>query len=282
MPLDTVLTLLNVVWGLVLTGIGIEMVNNPPGDVRWKKWFYRLLFIVFGVAVIATTACQSVRNASEQQHLKTEAQKTEKDLSNKVSEQGGKLDAIAHFEQQFLTFVSQSQRSSGNAPDAQTKAYEAMALSVMKMAQGSGPSSSPDVHLHILYNKNELNGQTVRVPFNPQGSAKMFQLLPFSVHNSGSHISNAVSVRLYFSKQVQSSNQWMATPSDEADLPFCYYAGGMMAPIYINAQETWNFSEFSGLIQNQNMDSNEIAVRMKVFYGADRPVVANFTIRPAN
>lgn len=283
MPFDTVLTLLNVVWGLVLTGIGIEMVNNPPGDVRWKRWFYRVLFIIFGFAVIATTAYQSVRNASEQQQLKADAQKTEKELSNKVSEQGGKLDAIAHFEQQFLTFVSQSQRSSGGAPDAQTKAYEAMALSVMKMAQGSGASSSPDVHLHILYNKSELNGQTIRVPFAAQGSgAKMFQLLPFNVHNSGSHISNAVSVRVYLSKQVQSLSQWMVTPSDEADFPVCFYEGGAIAPIYINAQETWNFNEFSGVIQNQNMDSNEVAVRVKVFYGADKPVIANFTIRPAS
>jgi len=118
MPLDTVLTLLNVVWGLILSGIGIEMVNNPPGDVRWKKWAYRLLFVLFGVAVIVTTSYQSVRNANEQQQIKAEAQKTEKELSNKVSEQSGKLDAIAHFEGQFLDFVSHRQRGSG--PDGAT------------------------------------------------------------------------------------------------------------------------------------------------------------------
>jgi hypothetical protein len=61
--MDTVLTVLNVVWGLILTGIGIEMVNNPPGDVRWKKWFYRILFMVFGSAVIVTTFVQSVPGA---------------------------------------------------------------------------------------------------------------------------------------------------------------------------------------------------------------------------
>jgi hypothetical protein len=93
--------------------------------------------------VIVTTAFQSVRSSKEQQHLRDDAQKTEKDLSNKVSEQGGKLDAISHFEQQFLTFVSQSQRAPGS-PDAATKAYEAMALAVMKMAQGS-PSTTGNV-----------------------------------------------------------------------------------------------------------------------------------------
>jgi hypothetical protein len=41
-------------------------------------------------------------------------------------------------------FVSQSQRAPGNTPDAATKAYEAMALAVMKMAQGS-PSTAGNV-----------------------------------------------------------------------------------------------------------------------------------------
>jgi hypothetical protein len=141
MPLDTVLTLLNVVWGLILTGIGIEMVNNPP-DTRAKKWTYRVLFAVFGLAVIVTTAYQSVRNATEQQRLKAEAEKTERELSNKVSEQSGKLDAIAHFESQFLTFVSQ--RPSG---DATTKAYEAMALTIMRTAQGPAVQSQDNLRL---------------------------------------------------------------------------------------------------------------------------------------
>jgi hypothetical protein len=137
MTVDIWLTLLNAVWGLVLTGIGIEMVNRPPTDNR-KKWLYRIVFMVFGIAVIVTTGVQSVRSANEQQRLQKEAQNTEKDLSNQLSSANGKLDAISHFEGQFLTFVTQQK---GSAPDPAAKAYEAMALTVLKMAQAPSPTA---------------------------------------------------------------------------------------------------------------------------------------------
>src|SRR5208283_1142868 len=72
MTTDILLTLLNVIFGLVLTGIGFEMVNNPPGDVPWKKNAYRGLFLLFGAGVIVTTFFQSVRATQEQERLRTE------------------------------------------------------------------------------------------------------------------------------------------------------------------------------------------------------------------
>jgi hypothetical protein len=137
MPMDTVLTVLNVVWGLILTGIGVEMVNNPPGDVRWKKWFYRILFMVFGSAVVVTTFVQSVRNANEQRHLWETAQRTESNLSNKVSEQGGKLDAIADLWKQFLASMPAQLKSA-----AAWGAYQAMAKATINIAR---PASSMSV-----------------------------------------------------------------------------------------------------------------------------------------
>jgi hypothetical protein len=139
MRLDFWLTLLNVVFGLGIALIGVEMVNNPPTSSR-LKWIYRTLFIVLGVAVVITTAFQSARSSEEQARTKTEADKTERELSNKVSEQGGKLDAITHFEQQFLTFVSQRP---GSTAGSSTRMDEAMALAVIKMAQGYGVNSQP-------------------------------------------------------------------------------------------------------------------------------------------
>src|SRR5229473_1129055 len=110
MTLDTVFTVLNAVWTVLLAGLGIEMVNNPP-DVIWKKRLYRGLFVLFGGAVLVTTTIQSVHNSKEQQNLKDEAQKIQTALSNKVSEQGGKLDAIVEFQQQFLSVMSHREAS---------------------------------------------------------------------------------------------------------------------------------------------------------------------------
>lgn len=140
MTVDILLTLLNVIWGLLLTGIGIEMVNNPPTTAR-KKWIYRTAFLLLGCAVIATTFSQSVGTASEQESARIQAEKTEHDLSDKVSRSAGKLDAIAQFEQQFLTFVSQQRSGTTSNSDTATKA---MALAVMKMAQGSPPAAVSD------------------------------------------------------------------------------------------------------------------------------------------
>jgi hypothetical protein len=274
MPLDTVLTLLNVVWGLVLTGIGIEMVNNPP-DVRWKRWVYRILFIVFGIAVIATTAIQSARNTSEQVRLHQEAEGMERQLSNKVSEQGGKLDAIAHFEQQFLSFVAQ--RPSGSS-DATAKAYEAMAATVMRLAQSSTSQTPPPPggRLDILYEGSELNGKTITVPANPNGMA---QLSPIHTKNVGNKATGQVSARLYFSKLVTGGiwTGWQGTESEEEGYPSCFYAAGM-PPIFINPKETWNWQPFTAQFQNWQQ-GEAITVKVKFFYGTDKPSEATFSIR---
>ena len=88
MTTDTVLTLLNVVWGLMLTGIGIEMVNSPPGNDPKKKWGYRILFCVLGGAVVATTLLQSSRTATEQT-----AERKQHD--NEQGKLEGKLDLMS-------------------------------------------------------------------------------------------------------------------------------------------------------------------------------------------
>jgi len=88
MTIDTLLTLLNVVWGLFLTGIGIEMVNNPPGNDAKKKWAYRILFGLLGVAVVVTTLLQSSRTAREQT-----AERTQHGIEQGNLE--GKLDLVS-------------------------------------------------------------------------------------------------------------------------------------------------------------------------------------------
>jgi hypothetical protein len=272
MPLDTVLTLLNVVWGLVLTGIGIEMVNNPPGELRWKRWAYRILFIVFGALVIVTTAVQSARNEGEQSRLRRDAETTERTLSNRVSEEGGKLDAIAHFEQQFLTFVSQQKSGTSD------KAYEAMATAVMRLAQGSSSataSSPPGGRLEILYDGSNLNGQALTVPVVANGQ---FQLQAFHTKNIGARSTGQVSARIYFNKPISSASMWMATDSEENGFPVSFWIGGMMGPTVINPTETWNWFPFVAIYPNWP-NGEAISAKIKFFYGTDKPTEASFTIR---
>lgn len=130
MSTDIWLTVANVTCGVILGFIGIEMVNNPPGDVQWKRWLYRGLFVFFGAAVIIITVVQSTGNVNEQRRLQREANAVETSLSNQLSSANGKLDAISRFMGQFS-----SQQI--DTPNAAVKAYEAMARAVMKMAQNT-------------------------------------------------------------------------------------------------------------------------------------------------
>lgn len=145
MDYDIVLTLLNVVSGLALTSIGIEMANNPL-DTKAKKWKYRSLFMIFGAAVIATTLAQSIRTAKEQEHARTEAKQASdaahQDQLKSQTTMGymqGTLDAIAKFEAQYLAHPI----SSGSSKEDLT-----FALAIMKMAQAK-PQSNLESYLNL-------------------------------------------------------------------------------------------------------------------------------------
>jgi hypothetical protein len=73
---------------ILLTGIGIEMVNSPPGDDPKKKWVYRILFLVLGVGVVVTTLLQSSRTAGEQI-----GERKQRDIEQGKLE--GKLDLVS-------------------------------------------------------------------------------------------------------------------------------------------------------------------------------------------
>jgi hypothetical protein len=84
---NIVLAMLNAVWGVLLTGIGIEMVNNPP-DTATRKRMYRIIFGVLCAALIATTYLQSSKTESE-----LAAERKEHDIEQGKLE--GKLDDVS-------------------------------------------------------------------------------------------------------------------------------------------------------------------------------------------
>src|SRR5208282_682208 len=218
---DLVLAIIVPVIVLAAGWLGVEMGTEEDLS-QAKRFWYRLLFIVLGLVAIGLNIWQTSRNVGQQQQVRREADKTEKELSNQLSAANGKLDAISSFEKQFLTFVSEQRPTS---PDAATKAYEALAIAVLKTAQGQTTTSSPpDAHLQILYEKGELDGQTILIAVTP-GAANLLITIPeFRFRNTGGRVSGVVSARLYFSRVINGIGNWMATESDEPSFPSAFYA----------------------------------------------------------
>jgi hypothetical protein len=139
MNTEIVLTLLNTVWGVVLIGIGIEMVNRPP-DTGGKKWMYRTLFGLFGTAVIVTTLIQAVRTENAQKQAREDASKAKDQAhsdqlvsQSKLAYMQGTLDSIAKFVAEYIAHPPKSQP---------VKFDPSWALAVMKMAQSNGEVQS--------------------------------------------------------------------------------------------------------------------------------------------
>jgi hypothetical protein len=91
------LTFVNVASGFVLTGIGFEMVHNPPNNIPWKTWTYRGLFVLFGFSVAVTTVMQSIRNEKAQENERAVYHSDQLLYQANLSQMRGKLDTIAKF-----------------------------------------------------------------------------------------------------------------------------------------------------------------------------------------
>ena len=109
-----------------------------------------------------------------------------------------------------------------------------------------------------------------------------FDLPEFDFKNIGAHSTTApISLRLYFSDRVVytgagSWGQWQPMPSsNEPGMPTEFWIGGQYT---ISPGESWHGPSFSGVKQGGVI--RPIQVRLKVFYGVDRPAEANLTIMP--
>lgn len=130
------------------------------------------------------------------------------------------------------------------------------------------------LHLQILYEGSELNGRTIFI------HDRQVALSEFHTKNYGSHATGPISVRLYLSKQVSEvGSLWQVTSSEEPEYPSCFWTTGASGAV-INPQETWNWGSFAGTIDTSSLDSNDVMKgKLKVFYGADKPAVADFTLK---
>jgi hypothetical protein len=100
MSIDILLTVAQVVVGLLLAGVGIEMANNPP-QTSGKKWTYRVIFIVLGIFAVGITIGQAVKTGRDQQEARTltdnerrDAQRDRLDRAKEIGNLQGQLQSM--------------------------------------------------------------------------------------------------------------------------------------------------------------------------------------------
>jgi hypothetical protein len=129
-------------------------------------------------------------------------------------------------------------------------------------------------NIQLLYRDKPLDGSSIEV-FGSQ-----FTLDDLHAKSTGPPSVKSPHWRLYFSHQVASNTPgiWVPTSSDESNFPFAYYAETKGS---IDAGEQFNFEPaFAGTVL-PNWDSSEpIRVKLKFFYGSEKPALADFVIKP--
>jgi hypothetical protein len=135
MTTDIVLTVLNAVWGVILIGIGFEMVHIPP-DTPTKKMMYRILFGIFGSAVIVTTLAQSIHNSRGSQETSRATNQQQLNNQTQLSYVHGQLDTISKFEADYIA----------HPPKTASELDISAAMAILRMAQNSrSPMAVPPV-----------------------------------------------------------------------------------------------------------------------------------------
>jgi hypothetical protein len=258
------------VFPLVLAGYGGHLATLALPDSRDQR---RAKLVVWGLAlagVLFSALQQAEAYRSDKEHDEKQAILQSKlDTSLQKQEYArGQLDSIS-------VMIGKFGEKSSDPVLGQ------LAGAIVKMSQNARAASQSltapaNVRLQVLYNGSELEGRTISVVAN-QPTSTPFQTSDFRIKNAGGRVAGPVSVRLYFSSPVVSLvPQWQSTASDDSNFATAFYSTGF-PPILINPQETWNWISFNGVIP-QGL-SEPISAKVKVFYGAEKPVEVAFLIR---
>lgn len=134
-----------------------------------------------------------------------------------------------------------------------------------------------------MYGAKDLDGQTISVKTRymtingkPMANGQeTFGLDSFRAKNMGSTTTGTISATLYLSSNIPGWNQ---TPSDEPGFKYAYnMVGGYTAKI--DAQQTVSLEPYYGMTIEPWPENEIISARLKVFYGANKPAIADFHIR---
>lgn len=100
MNIDIILTIAQIIVGLFLAAVGVEMANNPPQTAK-QKWMYRSIFIALGILAIGITVGQAIntdRNQRAEKQIadndRTTAEQDRLDRVKEVSNLQGQLQSM--------------------------------------------------------------------------------------------------------------------------------------------------------------------------------------------
>ena len=133
----------------------------------------------------------------------------------------------------------------------------------------NSPAPPKDVHLSLYYENRPLSGASIN---STASDGKTLSISSFQVRLNGCSTAT-LSARLYLSVQVNNASMWQIFASEEPSFPTAIWEGSSWP---VSPQETWSTTEFVATFKG--VPSYPIAGKLKVFYGADKPVEANFTI----
>ncbi|MFZ0960716.1 MAG: hypothetical protein WAO35_07395 [Terriglobia bacterium] len=128
--------------------------------------------------------------------------------------------------------------------------------------------------VEILYGNKELDGAVIETG----GRQDVFNglVIPtFQIRSTKGVTLSAIC--LYLSEgDARWDGPWLPTPSDDSDFPTEFYWGPL---VYISPQQTWNTSSFAAQRNKGEPWDNIVKARIKIYFGADAPATADFTLR---
>jgi hypothetical protein len=135
--------------------------------------------------------------------------------------------------------------------------------------------------LEVLIAGVDVNHRNVTIGSTDPTTAS----LQMAVKNVGSADAPGVAMRLYLKAGFQNPNvydlDWQKVVSDEPNYPDEYYSANSIPanPPVIHIGEAWGWASFTIRLQKGASTTSAIPVMIKVFYGASKPTVVNFSVR---
>lgn len=224
----------------------LTTLENSLNEVRKShleghKWFTTIMFTLVGVLLVYTgnQSKNDVREATRD--MKSDLRNSVQDMQAKVD---GEIDEI---DKKFAALSG-----------------EALKKPLVEISDSQGP----------------LDGQVFEISQNSP-----IPFYPLFFKNIGDKRTDPISVQLCMSSDIfmNGNDEWMRTATDDKIFPFSYYSSTVVSSrtmgVGIAPQETWP-------LQGDNFGSrispaitNVISCKLKVFYGAEKPAEANFTIK---
>ena len=226
-----------------LAALESSVVEMRKSNLEGHKWFTTVMFTLVAVllTILGIVSKSDVRDAIRD--MKDDTRQSTAEMEAKV------VTATTEMDKNF-----------------QSLAGESLKKPLLQISDSKG---------------NLLDGQLFEIP-----SGSQLPIYPLFLKNIGSKKTEPLSIRL------QSSNiwpdidpeysDWQQVPANSRDYPYSYYhqfRGGLMDGVTISPQETWTLTAGANTPSYRFIGTNIVTCLLQVFYGAESPAEAKFTIK---